>query len=277
MAMESYYHQSIQSLDGPVPDVQPQQYVDTASESSFGHSQQMLAAQQHVTEYTKEMQSVALPAYRASPSYDTVMRHRMLQNPTGAPPNVIQGHNLGNAQIYSQSDGSSYSQPEIRQTQPMYTSDGQYIDTSVPSGLEHAMYTQHVQDAGHGYQQTRVMNDRPAMQPTYSSPELSSQDVPYQTYTTENSQLANALSYHSKPPPPYPQGSSSTPDLAAQTLRTLSASESPDLVSRKSLGIPSFQKQVNIHRSVENLAEVRLTRTNGFVILCNNMYIEKHS
>ena len=84
--------------------------------------------------------------------------------------------------------------------------------------------------------------------PTYSSPDLNT-NVFQQSYNTEDI-MHDPLPFHYKPPPPYPRASNSTPDLAVQTIRS-NVSDSPDLVSRKNLGLSG----VGLNQSFENLAE----------------------
>ena len=206
----------------------------------------------------------ALPAYRHAPDYDTVMRHKMSQmhqqvHTTQQIHDVNQ--NLAHSHIYAQSaeEGLAYSQPEIRHSVPAYSP-----ETNFPMGTPMrnyansvSMYTNLFQETN-DYMQYR-MGERQTnlvMQPTYSSPELNTNtappEFPHDHYLTVNEAFAM---HQYKPPPPYPRGSNSTPDLAVQTINS-NVSNSPDLISRKTLGDAAFMNQSTSDRSIENIAQV---------------------
>lgn len=100
------------------------------------------------------------------------------------------------------------------------------------------------------------------IQPTYSSPELNSQLPQFSIKETE------PLLY--KPPPPYPRSSTSTPDLANQMVKG-HVGESPDLVSRKTLGVKtSFNGSVdNVPKVVTDHNELKTYHTSSENVILN--------
>ena len=165
--------------------------------------------------------------------------------------------NLAHSHIYAQSEeGLAYSQPEIRHNAPAYSPDANFsMGTPMrPYANSVSMYT-NIFPEGNEYMQYR-MGERQTnlvMQPTYSSPELNTQHVP-QEYTQDHFLAVNeAFAMHYKPPPPYPRGSNSTPDLAVQTMSS-NINSSPDLISRKTLGDSAYVSPA-LDKSLENLAQ----------------------
>lgn len=169
--------------------------------------------------------------------------------------------NIANSHIYAQSEeGLAYSQPEIRSHHPAvnYNMERQYHlapDLGDYGGHSVSMYPDIFQDQT-PYLQYRV-HERPtnlSMQPTYSSPELNTQGLPQEYTANHVFNMNEGYVYHYKPPPPYPRASNSTPDLAAQT-GSRRMSNSPDLVSRKTLGDSAVSSHSNLELSVDNLTE----------------------
>ena len=202
----------------------------------------------------------ALPSYRESPDYETLMRQRREQLMLEQQQQQQQQHvvanttlalsNLGSAQIYSQPE-MAYSQPEIRKP-PSYS---QYMSPTARYNNPSLYANAFIDNAGQI--QYRTVDSRPVdrtssliIHPTYSTPELS-QGLPNHMSTSENL-LSEALYNQYKPPPPYPRPSSSTPDLASQTAR-VNINQSPDLVSRRHLNNTALMAQSHLDQSVENL------------------------
>ncbi|KAK7464531.1 hypothetical protein BaRGS_00037923, partial [Batillaria attramentaria] len=239
---EDYYRQSQQSLDSGAPTPAPQ--VDPVYAN----------------------RAALLPAYRPSPDYETVMRQRIAQAQIQETPQTI-----GNSQVYSHPEGISYSQPEIRQAnlQPVFVEEGNYVNAAAIRSYNHNIYANVFND-GHNYYALRggvgsggERGTNLAVHTTYSSPELNVQppqaDFPSVT-AGETVMTTESLTYHFRPPPPYPRTSSSTPDLAIQAMGVPPASDQPDLVSSQpalsagSLGVGGGQ--VHSDHSVESVPEV---------------------
>lgn len=257
MVIQGEYSHSQQSLDvgSALPDVQ-QHYPESGligGENIYSNADLQSQHSAHV-DHSYESRLAALPAYRPAPDYDSVMRQRMLQqalqqqhhSDPQQPQQLaqpasqqellhLQTSNLGNAQVYSQAQTIAYSQPEIREHQ-YQQQDNIYANV------------------GPGYMQYRV-GDRATSQiihPTYSTPELYAQLLA-EDYSN-GAVMGEALPFHYKPPPPYPRASNSTPDLAIQTVKS-GLTESPDLVSRRNIGMADLVDQSRLDHSVENLAE----------------------
>ncbi|KAL5008966.1 hypothetical protein ScPMuIL_014547 [Solemya velum] len=258
---EEYHSHSEQSLETGYHDEQQAHPVDGSvvpngglvnATQHQGHRPPQSSSQPQIDQNYSN-QPVVLPSYRPSPSYESVMQQRMTQQTIGQ----TMSHGLGSAEIYSQpSEGLAYSQPEIRQDLNQYSQESHYVNSvSVQDYNPHSVYANVYHD-GNEYVQYR-QGDRSSnllMQPTYSSPELTTHCVPQQ-FNSESNMLGEPLPFHYKPPPPYPRGSSSTPDLAVQTGNVSNANVSPDLVSRKNLGISSLAMQSKLDKSLENLAD----------------------
>lgn len=169
----------------------------------------------------------ALPEYRKTPDYETAMRQRRERSALSSVTDLNQNvSTLG----YGQVESNLYQQSPLRNGPPSeqklryrlsYNGPGpvvgngiaSYRDTSVES-LQHALFNRNMTHMVH----------------TISVPELSSNTF----QTTQEYIAAKVLKEQFRPPPPYPRGSTSTPDLAHQSLRNyLMSSSSPDLVDRK--------------------------------------------
>ena len=276
MNTDDYYRQSQQSLNVSEQNVSTssQQYLPSMQQDTISHHpsvQQTPQPQIVKTPYQDPKQDpnyasrlAALPAYRHAPDYDTVMQHKMSQmqqqvHTTQQIHDVNQ--NLAHSHIYAQSaeEGLAYSQPEIRHSVPAYSPETNFTMGTPMRNYANSvsMYTNLFQETN-DYMQYR-MGDRQTnlvMQPTYSSPELNTHTLPpefsHDHYLTVNEAFAMQ---HYKPPPPYPRGSNSTPDLAVQTINS-NVSNSPDLISRKTLGDAAFINQSPSDRSIENIAQV---------------------
>ncbi|XP_022081283.1 tyrosine-protein phosphatase non-receptor type 21-like [Acanthaster planci] len=179
-------------------------------------------------ELLKAKLQAALPAYRPSPDYNPNVhgQHIIMLNHD-------QSSSMGNlgsgSGAYGHVDSRLFQQPELRQRSHTHNSNqyrhqyrlsygglpshhpGQFWE-SAP--LHHMMY-------GPG--------NHSAIIHTYSVPELTSH-----LQTTEEYIAAKLLKNKFRPPPPYPRGSTSTPDLARQNWQNYQvSSSSPDLVSRR--------------------------------------------
>ena len=275
---DDYYRQSQQSLNVSEQNVSTssQQYLPSIHQDKITHHppvQQTPQPQILKSPYQDPKQDpdyanrlAALPAYRHAPDYDTVMRHKMnqmqQQQQVHTTPQIHDvNQNLAHSHIYAQSaeEGLAYSQPEIRHSVPAYSPENNFpMGTPMRNYANSvSMYTNLFQETN-DYMQYR-MGERQTnlvMQPTYSSPELNTNTVPpefsHDHYLTVNEAFAM---HQYKPPPPYPRGSNSTPDLAVQTIKS-NVSNSPDLISRKTLGDAAFMNQSTSDRSIENIAQV---------------------
>ncbi|XP_033734362.1 tyrosine-protein phosphatase non-receptor type 14-like isoform X2 [Pecten maximus] len=136
--------------------------------------------------------------------------------------------------------------------------------TTIRNYSNSTMYANVFQEEKANYLQQYRPESNLIMQTTYSTPELNSQGALPQ-YSTDNG-LNETLPFQYKPPPPYPRASSSTPDLAVQTSHANSIGDSPDLVSRKNLGLSALALQSNLDKSVENLADVVPKQSQNVVI-----------
>ena len=200
---------------------------------------------------THRLAEAVLPAYRPSPDYETVMRQRMERMAQQHQQNLERINNAANianiarAQVYSQPETMAYSQPEMGgnyiQPQSVYVNGFVEVDgVSIPNL---------------SYRPVDRTNSL-IIQPTYSTPELSSRGLsPGQMSTSEN-MITEALINHYRPPPPYRGNSNSTPDLAASQTPRSNLSNSPDLVSRRNINLSNAQlvDQSQFDQSVENLA-----------------------
>ena len=192
-----------------------------------------------------------LPAYRPSPDYETVMRRRMERMAQQHQQNIERMKNTANlaniahAQVYNQPETMAYSQPEMGgnfiQPQSVYVNG--FVEIN---GMNIPNLTYRPVDRTNSL----------IIQPTYSTPELSSQGLsPSQMSTSEN-MITEALINQYRPPPPYRGNSNSTPDLAASQTTRSNLSNSPDLVSRRNINLSNAQlvDQSQLDQSVENLA-----------------------
>ncbi|XP_033115932.1 tyrosine-protein phosphatase non-receptor type 21-like isoform X2 [Anneissia japonica] len=163
-----------------------------------------------------------LPAYRASPDYNTVLRAKQKLAEVGEHSqslgNLGVGHVYHNGLYYEPNsvygaamNGSGPRQMTLSYSNPNTNISSSVIDTSSES-LQYPSVNQNL------YNQMML---------TYSTPELSKQYHSAEEYVTEK-----LLKNKFKPPPPYPRGSTSTPDLARHSSFSVSHS-SPDLVSRR--------------------------------------------
>ncbi|XP_071962138.1 tyrosine-protein phosphatase non-receptor type 21-like isoform X2 [Antedon mediterranea] len=164
-----------------------------------------------------------LPAYRVSPDYDTVLRAKQKLAEVGAHSqslgNLGVGHGVYHNVLYYEPNGrygaamhpANRQQMSLSYSNPNTNISSSVIDTSSES-LQYPSVNQNL------YNQTMV---------AYSTPELSKQYHSAEEYVTEK-----LLKNKFKPPPPYPRGSTSTPDLARHSNFSVSHS-SPDLVSRR--------------------------------------------
>lgn len=257
---EDYFRQSQQSLENSNHDLYQPQYIDGGQAVNGGiysnipqqplQTPEQQQQQQMDPSYANRL--ALLPAYRPSPSYDEVMRRRA---------NSMQQDNsqtLSHTQIYTQPvDGITYSQPEIRHDVSQYTGQDNQFMISAPVD-DSTLYANVFQDEKNNYIQYSRQSERSGnlvIQPTYSSPDLPSQGLPQQ-YNSENI-LHEPLPYQYKPPPPYPSGSNSTPDLAVDIDKSNPGTGSPDLVSRKTLGLSALEMQSQLDKSVEDLSHVQ--------------------
>ncbi|KAK3599016.1 hypothetical protein CHS0354_007483 [Potamilus streckersoni] len=287
------YRQSQQSLNTSSHDIHQTHHVQHADGNHITqHHQQAPFHTQHQandptlnSNYARRL--AALPAYRPTPSYESIMHQRMLQQQQQHQEQVqqtqtqasvdqynqlqtvhhhyphpmhhfsTQTQSIAQSQIYNHSgEGLAYSQPEIGH---YGNHGGYYIDGTPLRTYNHAYQgVYHEQPELIPYRMGERQSNL-VIQPTYSSPELNTQHMP-QDYAADNFLHVNEAysPYHFKPPPPYPRVSNSTPDLAVQTVRSTNITDSPDLVSRKTLGDSAFAAQSKLNKSLENLAEATL-------------------
>ena len=154
--------------------------------------------------------------------------------------------NISHAQVYAHPETMAYSQPEMGYTQ--------YVSHPPARQYSHSVYGNATVDGHVQNIQYRPVDRSSSLiiHPTYSTPELNTQGLA-NTFSTSENMMSEALLNHYKPPPPYPRPSSSTPDLATQTMRTY-VSSSPDLVSRKNISNAALVEQSHLDQSLENLA-----------------------
>ena len=173
-----------------------------------------------------------LPAYRQTPDYEALIQGRRLMT-VGEQSQSLSNLGGGHGQ-FGHVDGYMYPPPQLRQHN--YTPQearqrhqyrvsyggmpsnymGNFLDTSSES-LQHPYVGNHV-----GYHSNQMVH-------TYSVPELTSEQIQTMDYIAEKLRK-NKI----KPPPPYPRGSTSTPDLARQSMQNhLVSASSPDLVSQR--------------------------------------------
>ena len=209
----------------------------------------------------------ALPAYRPTPDYETVMQRKMehlaqvQQQSQQQQQQLGLAQNIGHAQVYAHPELMAYSQPEIGHP-PSYS---QYL-----SHANRVLYANNVYHH-HGYIDQSGVPQSPAavtyqhvitrpvdrtssliIYPTYRTPELSTPRFTSVLSTSENRLHEATLQY--RPPPPYPRPSNSTPDLASQAART-KLSESPEVVSHGQMAPASLVTQSRFDQSVENLSQ----------------------
>ena len=255
-SMEDFYRQSQQSLETTHSDV-----IHYSGDGSFTHingghliTDSPVIGQHTSVQRNESHKSPILPAYRPSPSYEEVMRRRMSQQtPAIHSSPILQSHQhpstIPDHKLYPQTSPRLI-QDAILMQQPapniMYNPDVTYTNGNTYMNSELvSSYNNNTMYANRAAFATELGNrgSNLVMQPTYSSPELNSPQIP-QFSIKETEPL------HYKPPPPYPRSSTSTPDLANQTVRN-TVGESPDLVSRKNLGM-----KASFNGSIESVPKV---------------------
>ncbi|XP_048736294.2 LOW QUALITY PROTEIN: tyrosine-protein phosphatase non-receptor type 21-like [Ostrea edulis] len=272
-SIEDFYRQSQQSLETTHSDV-----VHYSGDGSFTHVNggQLITDSPVIGQHThiqrsESHRSPVLPAYRPSPSYEEVMHRRMGQQPSavhGSP--ILQPHQHPNTMpdLYPQTSPRLLHEAVLMQ-QPApnimynpdvtYTTGNAYMTSELVSS-----YSNNTMYANRAAFTTELGNrgSNLVIQPTYSSPELNSQLPQFSIKETE------PLLY--KPPPPYPRSSTSTPDLANQTVKG-HVGESPDLVSRKTLGVKtSFNGSVdNVPKVVTDHNELKTYHTSSENVILN--------
>ncbi|XP_060081941.1 tyrosine-protein phosphatase non-receptor type 14-like [Ylistrum balloti] len=307
-ASEDYYRQSQQSLETtsshelpPPPPPQQQQPQQQQPQQPPPHvfpdggvmmngrmySPMMQHQQLHPPQTPPQPQRIdpsyasraaALPAYRPSPSYESVMRQRVNQQQMHKNTQMYGQQQQGETISYTSQQGETIPFPSQPGESLQYTGqqregipfphqhmtsemskygppENDYVNsTTIRNYSNSTMYANVFQEEKANYLQQYRPESNLIMQTTYSTPELNSQGALPQ-YSTDNG-LNEPLPFQYKPPPPYPRASSSTPDLAVQTTNANSIGDSPDLVSRKNLGMSALALQSNLDKSVENLADV---------------------
>ncbi len=200
-----------------------------------------------VPQQSQVMTAAKLPAYRPTPDYESVMRQRM-ERMAQSPNHLEQINNVTNlshAQVYAHPEAMAYSQPEIGYAHHYLNQHNVYANGYIDITHPHLSYHRPID-----------RSESLIIQPTYSTPELNSHGL---SFSTSENMISEALLNQYRPPPPYPRNyqrtraSSSTPDLATQTMR-INANSSPDLVSRKNLSNAQLVHQSHLDQSVENLA-----------------------
>ena len=204
----------------------------------------------------------APPSYRHTPDYETVMRQRVEQiaqvqqgqmpqtshlshgglDPAQA--QIAYLSNILNAQVYAHPETLAYSQPEMPRHQAQ-SSQVQYMGADITPGVPSV-----VNSSPHYPLRPVDRTSSLIIYPTYATPDAKSSLPNVNAFSTSDRML-NDYAYHYKAPPPYPRPSSSTPDLACQTLRS-TMTGSPDLISRRHM--QGLRVQSFLDQSVENLA-----------------------
>jgi hypothetical protein len=208
----------------------------------------VLGSQNNIsTIITPPQQVIQAPEYRPSPDYETVMRQRVTQHQNFDQLSLTQSmtiSNIGNTQVYSHPEHLAYSQPEMGQAvqyeqqmvHPLHR--GFNIAYSHPV-VEHGIASKPIE---------RVSSL--VIQPTYSTPDLNIQ-MPVQQSASETVLPQTMMGYRQTPV--YNRPSSSTPDLAAHTVKA-NFNPPPDLVSRRNIDLSELLAQSRLDQSLENLA-----------------------
>lgn len=191
----------------------------------------------------------AVPAYRQTPDYETAIRQRQERAHTL----TDQNQNVS-AVGYGQMETGIYPQTHLRNGHPPSEHKLRYrlsYNGPVMSGY---------QDTSAESLQALLNRNVTHMVHTISVPELSSNT--YQT--TQEYIAAKVLKEQFRPPPPYPRGSTSTPDLAHQSLKNyLMSSSSPDLVDRKMRAHFEPLQEIVSSSGITHMNGVMSTSANG--------------
>ncbi|XP_011661487.1 tyrosine-protein phosphatase non-receptor type 21 [Strongylocentrotus purpuratus] len=186
----------------------------------------------------------SLPAYRQSPDYEAFIQARLQQRLLTVSEQSQSVGNLGKQNGYGHMESVLYPQPELRQ----HNHNNHYRQQFRLSygGTPNNYYTGNNMDYSLESLQHGLLIKTPHgnIVHTISVPELTSEHI----QTTEEYITAKLLKNKYKPPPPYPRGSASTPNLARQSNNYLVSSSSPDLVSRRLQAIEAMH-EVNLHGS----------------------------
>lgn len=186
----------------------------------------------------------SLPAYRQSPDYEAFIQARLQQRLLTVSEQSQSVGNLGKQNGYGHMENVLYPQPELRQ----HNHNNHYRQQFRLSygGTPNNYYTGNNMDYSLESLQHGLLIKTPHgnIVHTISVPELTSEHI----QTTEEYITAKLLKNKYKPPPPYPRGSASTPNLARQSNNYLVSSSSPDLVSRRLQAIEAMH-EVNLHGS----------------------------
>lgn len=188
------------------------------------------------------------PSYRATPDYETVMRHKnrgpggMVLSQEHRQSHSMRNLNIGNSYAYSRPDPLVYSQPEIR---------GEHRGVA-----QHHHYPFHLGSSFH--------SPSPYPYPTERRPVVGAVSVPELT----NVQLQQAQEYPApnimrtqvyRPPPPYPYAyprpANSTPDLSRHLYVS---SSNPDLVIMRRVhhSVQTFQEDsLPVAHSLQEVSE----------------------
>ncbi|XP_033624610.1 tyrosine-protein phosphatase non-receptor type 21-like [Asterias rubens] len=181
-------------------------------------------------ELLKAQLQAALPAYRPSPDYNPNVhgQHIIMMNHD-------QSSSMGNLGVVSgyghmdMMDSRLYQQPELRQRSQTHGNQYRQQYRLSYNGLPNSNPAHFLESAPLHHMMYEPGNHHAAIIHTYSVPELTSH-----LQTTEEYIAAKLLKNKFRPPPPYPRGSTSTPDLARQNWQNYQvSSSSPDLVSRR--------------------------------------------
>ncbi|KAE8290041.1 Tyrosine-protein phosphatase non-receptor type 21 [Larimichthys crocea] len=189
------------------------------------------------------------PSYRATPDYETVMRHKtrgagggMVLSQEHRQSHSMRNLNIGNSYAYSRPDPLVYSQPEIR---------GEH-----GGAAQHHHYPFHLGSSFH--------SPSPYPYPTERRPVVGAVSVPELT----NVQLQQAQEYPApnimrthvyRPPPPYPYAhprpANSTPDLSRHLYVS---SSNPDLIITRRVhhSVQTFQEDsLPVAHSLQEVSE----------------------
>lgn len=187
-----------------------------------------------------------LPAYRQSPDYESLIQARLQQRLLTVSEQSQSVGNLGKQNGYGHVESVLYPQPELRQHNRNHNNHYRQQFRMSYGGMPNDYYTSNNMDYSLESLQHGLLIKTPHgnIVHTISVPELTSEHI----QTTEEYITAKLLKNKYKPPPPYPRGSASTPNLARQSNNYLVSSSSPDLVSRRLQAIEAVQ-EVNYHGS----------------------------